>query len=120
MAAAEPHRFLRRLLDEGERRAAVIAAGKGGGAELERLGGRVDFLRADRAHEQQRHIGALRLRHHRGVGGGQAREDQQADIVLGEEPLRVGRGLGRLRLVIEDVELDLPPLDAALRLSRST
>src|SRR5262249_56041894 len=40
----DAHRLLRRLLDEGERRAAVVAAGVSGGAELQQIGGRGDLF----------------------------------------------------------------------------
>ena len=101
------------LLDEGECGAAVIGRGERRGAELAFVGRRINILRADRAGEYQRHAGALGLGHDRRVGRGQARVEQQHDIVLGQQLLGVRGSLRRLRRVILDDEVDLLAVDSA-------
>ena len=49
---ADLHRAFRRRLDEVERRLTVVMRGIAGGAELQRIGRRIDALRADAAREQ--------------------------------------------------------------------
>jgi hypothetical protein len=88
---AEPDRILRGVFYESERGAAVVGRRIRGGAELQRVGRRIDFLGTDAAGEQQRHIGALGFGDHRRIGRREARIDHQDHIVLRQQLLGVGR-----------------------------
>ena len=109
------YRTFRRCFNEIEGRATVELRGIACGAELQRIGGRVNALRADTACEQQRYVRAFAFRDHRGVGRRQARIHHQDDIVLGDQLLCVGGCLRGLRPVIFDQQLDLFSIDAAGR-----
>ena len=104
----------RRLLDEVERRLAVVIGGIAGGAELQRIGRRVDALRANAAGEQQRHAGVLGFLHDRRIGRRQAGIDDQNGLVLGDQLLGIGGGLRGLRAIVFENERDLVAVHPAL------